>query len=287
MKKLILLLCMVFFLQTPCSARDFIVEFIEENYKETQSSFSYFPVIYHSLQVQSKAGPKMLILKGDDYHYRRWLRQYIAQGKQFIAKVPDDQNDLFIKSSAFEIDVTLVHPFNLDMYHKGEEKAGTSRLLQNSSDAHMDSSDQGTRQDTGQKRSGEQASKVRQIEEKKRREDLRQKKEQQEKNQAKQAEQNRIEQEKQLKELQERQAAEELRQQLEFEKKKKEQDAFLAAVIEQRKVEEDRRRQELEQRWLELRARLLEDERIRNLELEDRKREIERRWLELKTRYGF
>jgi len=99
-------------LSAPVGARDFIVEFVEENYRETSASFSNVPVIYHSIQVKSDAGPKLLILTGDDQEYRKWLRHYIAQEKTFIARVPDDQNDAFIASKAYEIDVDRLHPFN-------------------------------------------------------------------------------------------------------------------------------------------------------------------------------
>lgn len=106
----------------PCSARDFIIEFEDENYKEEQKSFSYTPIIYHSIQVSTPAGSKLLVLTGDNYHYRRWLRQYIARGKSFIAKVPDEQTDQFITASAFDIDVTRLHPFEQEPLAMNLEK---------------------------------------------------------------------------------------------------------------------------------------------------------------------
>lgn len=96
----------------PCLARDFVVEFVEENYMENQEEYAKNPVIYHSFQVRSHAGLKMLVLTGEHPEYRRWLRQYVAQDKGFIVKVPDDENDLFIGSKVYKIDVTHVHPFN-------------------------------------------------------------------------------------------------------------------------------------------------------------------------------
>jgi CheY-like chemotaxis protein len=97
---------------SPCQARDFIVEFVEENYKETSVANSNDPLIYHSIQVISQAGPKLLILTGDNLEYRKWLRQYIAENKKFITMVPDNDNDKFISAKAYEIDVTSLHPFN-------------------------------------------------------------------------------------------------------------------------------------------------------------------------------
>ena len=105
----------------PLFARDFIVEFQAEHYKEEQVAFSYLPVIYHAIQVSSAAGPKLLVLKGDDYHYRRWLRQYIARDKAFIVQVPDDQSDRFVTSHTFDIDVNNIHPLDLEAYKKGEQ----------------------------------------------------------------------------------------------------------------------------------------------------------------------
>ncbi len=130
MKKAVYIFVFLLFLQVQCFARDFIVEFLDENYQETQASFSYAPIIYHSIQVRTQAGPKILVLTGDDYHYRKWLREYIAEGKSFIAKVPEDQNEVFVTSSAFEIDVTNLHPLNLSKYKQGEEKSkdGLSRV---------------------------------------------------------------------------------------------------------------------------------------------------------------
>ena len=93
-------------------ARDFIVEFVEEHYKETDRPYSKTPQIYHSIQVKSNAGPKLLVLTGEDMEYRRWLRQYIAQDKHFMVKVPDEDNDRFIGSKVYEIDVVLIHPFD-------------------------------------------------------------------------------------------------------------------------------------------------------------------------------
>ncbi|MCK5163069.1 MAG: response regulator [Desulfobacula sp.] len=122
MKKSFIICFLLIILATPCLARDFIVEFIEENYKETQAKFSYDPLIYHSIQVNSSAGPKILILTGNDYNYRKWLRHYIAQNKEFITKISDERVDEFILAKAYEIDVTSLHPFNEEKWRKDELK---------------------------------------------------------------------------------------------------------------------------------------------------------------------
>ncbi len=98
----------------PCSARDFMVEFIAENYKETPIPYSNTPQIYHSIQVNTHTGPKLLILAGEDLIYRTWLRQYIAENNRFIAQVADTENDQFVASRTYEMDVTQLHPVGND-----------------------------------------------------------------------------------------------------------------------------------------------------------------------------
>ena len=113
MKKMIVFVLTGVLIHATAVARDFIVEFVEENYQEAQTAYSNDPLVYHSIQVTSQAGPKLLILTGNDREYRQWIRHYIAGHKQFIAKVPDKDNDRFISSKAFELSVTRLHPFNL------------------------------------------------------------------------------------------------------------------------------------------------------------------------------
>jgi len=112
MKKMVLSILTLLLVSSTCGARDFMVEFLEENYKETTKAYSNDPLIYHSIQVNSQAGPKLLILTGDNLEYRQWLRYYIAADKKLIARVPDNENDKFISSKAYEIDITNMHPVN-------------------------------------------------------------------------------------------------------------------------------------------------------------------------------
>ncbi|MCG8549085.1 MAG: response regulator [Desulfobacterales bacterium] len=112
MARWIILMFILIAAAVPCSARDFMVEFVEENYMENQDEYGKSPMIYHSFQVRSHAGLKMLVLTGEHPYHRRWLRQYVAQDKGFLVKVPGNETDLFIGSKVYEIDVTNVHPFN-------------------------------------------------------------------------------------------------------------------------------------------------------------------------------
>lgn len=120
-----------FILTGPALARDFFVEFVEENYRETEMPYSNDPQIYHSVQVNSHAGPKLLILTGDDQTYRKWLRQYIAADKKFIARIPDDDNDRFIAAKAYELDVTSLHPFSSDTMVMPKRKKGDAQVISN------------------------------------------------------------------------------------------------------------------------------------------------------------
>lgn len=117
-------------LESICLARDFQVDFIEENYRETLVDFSHQPVIYHSIQINSPVGPKLLILKGDDLNYRKWLRHYISQNKKFITKVSNDRVDEFISAQAFEIDVKAIHPFNGDKWMNDDVKTSGKDTLE-------------------------------------------------------------------------------------------------------------------------------------------------------------
>lgn len=120
-----ILLLLIFLSDQPiCFARDFIVEFKDENYKEVCASYAYSPVVYHSIQVSTSAGSKLLVVTGDDFNYRSWLRQYIAHGKAFIVKVPDEAVDQFVGASVFDVDIKAIHPLNLGLYKKAEETSG-------------------------------------------------------------------------------------------------------------------------------------------------------------------
>ncbi len=111
-------------------ARDYIMEFLSENYNEAPAKIPKAPVVYHSIQVRTSAGPKLLILTGSDRHYRQWLRQYIAQDKKLIARVQDNDNDNFISSKAYEIEITKLHPFDGSKWpYRGELDGGSTAAL--------------------------------------------------------------------------------------------------------------------------------------------------------------
>ena len=283
MKKLYRIGLFLIFFQTPALAGDFIVEYVKENYRETRMPASYSPVIYHSVQVSTKAGPKLLVLKGDAYHYRAWLRQYIAQGKQFIARIPDDRDDLFISSQVFEIDVTDLHPVNLALFREGEErhKDGSGRMTPGW--LHDDMPDN----ETASQKEKDRREKV--LKEKQAGLKQKEKDREKEKTSQKRLSKEREARERQLlkKEREQRNAAAVQERRDALEKQAEIRETYLAAAAEARAREEQRRRLEMERRWDDLKARLMEDERLRDMGVQERNREVERRWLELQQRYGF
>ncbi len=110
----------------PCYAEDFQLSVIEEHYRETQEEYAYHPIVYHSIQVQTDMGSKILVLTGDDHIYRKWLRHYISGDKGLIARVPQDRTDEFVSAKIYELDVTALHPYNPDRWTV-EEKSPSAR----------------------------------------------------------------------------------------------------------------------------------------------------------------
>lgn len=119
-------------LATKADARDFVIELIEENYKETNQPYSYDPLIYHSIQVNSPAGPKILVLTGTDRSQRRWLRHYMSSNKHFVLKVDPAQIDTFISASVFKTDLAAVHPFDPPAHAVVPEKKAHMKTLMGS-----------------------------------------------------------------------------------------------------------------------------------------------------------
>ncbi|MCF8045767.1 MAG: response regulator [Desulfarculaceae bacterium] len=93
-------------------ARDFTVRVVHENYREEGEQ------IYHSVQVDSIAGNKILVLKGNNDQYRNWFREYMASNNTFVAVVPDEDSFKFISSKVYNIDIDSVHPLKKDQWEK-------------------------------------------------------------------------------------------------------------------------------------------------------------------------
>ncbi len=122
----LLLLFMLFCIAPSLSqARDYIVRFEREYYKEQPADSIHHSKLYHALQVDSASGSKLLILMGDDDEYRIWLREYIVNYKKFIISVPDNEDDSFRMSLAFKINITNVHPIDYKKWKQNESDPGS------------------------------------------------------------------------------------------------------------------------------------------------------------------
>lgn len=113
----ILIICisftvMLFLLPVPGSASDYMVDFISENYKQLKRGDVDGLKVYHTIQVDTPIGSKLLMLKGKDHEYRKWLRQYLSRYHKLIVTVPQEEEPLFKNSKLFEIDVNAIHPIS-------------------------------------------------------------------------------------------------------------------------------------------------------------------------------
>ncbi len=125
MKKFIFILLSVLFVAYPGFCRDYIIDYLSENYREETEDFKHHLQIYHAIQINSIAGEKILIIKGDNYRYRTWLREYMAKTRKLIIKIPDSDNNNFISSKAYNINVTSIFPID---ERKWNEKDTLARL---------------------------------------------------------------------------------------------------------------------------------------------------------------
>ena len=112
MKKILTLIFYMLLIILPlrAAAYDYMVEFVAEKYKEMAIGEGAAYKVYHTLQVNSELGSRLLLLTGDDFEYRIWLREYLARNNRLILKIPDDADGLFRVSKLFELDVNAVHP---------------------------------------------------------------------------------------------------------------------------------------------------------------------------------
>lgn len=95
---------------TDASANDYIVDLFKEQYRERMIVGGGEVKINHTWQVKTIYGTKILILIGEDYIYRKWLRQYRKQHHLFIIKIPDDGDIKFRHDMAVLVNVQQIHP---------------------------------------------------------------------------------------------------------------------------------------------------------------------------------
>ena len=93
-----------------CISSDFKVEIFEEHYNEKLIPSGGELKLYHTLQVKTIYGNKLLILVGKDYEYRQWLRNSFKKHYLYIIKIPDQADNKFEKDLAIPVNVQQIHP---------------------------------------------------------------------------------------------------------------------------------------------------------------------------------
>ncbi len=109
-KTTIILVLLLFFSPAVSMARDYKVVLFEEHYKEKMVVGGGDYKIYHTWQVKTEFGNKLLILVGKDYAYRKWLRRTRKRHTIFLVKIPDDGDEMFRKDLGILVDVQQIHP---------------------------------------------------------------------------------------------------------------------------------------------------------------------------------
>jgi len=287
MKKLMIYCFLLTFLSSPCLARDFIVEFVEEYYKEVQhqSGLSYSPFIYHAIHINFNKNSKLLVLTGKDHIYRQWLRQYIAKNKYFIVKVPKDEGNYFISSQAFKIDVANIHPLRLGS-EEGQELFQSKKPDQIQSDNNgkgkKQKSKEGASKKADSKKAGKKEDEQKRLSDEKARKAAVDKKASEDKKQKEESEKERLAQEKELDEKVAKEALEEQKRREKADKELSEKEEELRAQAEIEAALEKQRREEADKRWLarekELRAKVMHEA----LEERNRRKAANQRWLQRK-----
>lgn len=94
----------------PVYSSDYMVEIFEEHYKEKMIPGSGDMKVNHTWQVKTKFGNKVLILVGNDYSLRNWVRRDAKKHKLWVAKIPDEGDDRFQYNMAVYMDIQQVQP---------------------------------------------------------------------------------------------------------------------------------------------------------------------------------
>ncbi len=112
------LTCFLFLMLPVISiAKDYKVEIFEEHYKEKLISGGGEVKIYHTWQVKTIFGNKLLVLVGNDYDYRKWVRESLKKHILFIIKIPDQGDQKFENDLAVIVDIQQVHPIWEDKWN--------------------------------------------------------------------------------------------------------------------------------------------------------------------------
>lgn len=124
MKRLFILFFFLIFVPAQSHALDYMVEFLAEKYREEPAGTDSPEKIYHTLQVDTTVGSRLLILGGKNPQYRIWLREYLVNHDKLILKVPAEGDASFRLSRAYETDVSTLHPVDEKKWKVDEEGMG-------------------------------------------------------------------------------------------------------------------------------------------------------------------
>lgn len=98
--------------ESRATARDYMVDVVSENYREQAVDDGNSRRVFHTIQVNSDLGSRLLILEGDDFQYRSWLRAWLSRTNRLLVRVPEADDDAFRMSKAQAIDVTQIYPID-------------------------------------------------------------------------------------------------------------------------------------------------------------------------------
>lgn len=119
----IILVVQLCFAMANVSASDFIVDYYAEQYNEKLLDYGNELKIYHTLQIKTPFGSKLLILDGDDMEYRNWLRKYLSYENTVLVSVLDKDDQSFIDSKVFTVDVKQVHSVETQKWKEKKDEA--------------------------------------------------------------------------------------------------------------------------------------------------------------------
>ncbi|MBF0224142.1 MAG: response regulator [Desulfobacterales bacterium] len=105
-----LILLVIIILPLNSYAEDYKVTFMNEQYNEEYIKGGPQVKIYHTFEVKTPFGIRLLILNGEDYLYRKWLREQVKDNNNLLIQISDNKVDDFKKDMAFPIDIAYVHP---------------------------------------------------------------------------------------------------------------------------------------------------------------------------------
>ena len=100
---------LLIFIPTSGFAFDHMIELFEEHYKEKMMVGGGEMKVYHSWQVKTEFGNKLIVIVGDDHDYRTWLRKWADNHILFVVKIPEMGEDDFRFDRTVLVNVQQIH----------------------------------------------------------------------------------------------------------------------------------------------------------------------------------